>query len=73
MIGYNHGMRFFMIAAVILIIFALIAAISTGGTFLTATWVVWTISSLLAFYLEFLVGPWVASNVVVANRRQPQP
>ena len=46
----------FIVAAIVLIVFALIAAASTTGLCLGSAFGVWLAASLLAFFAHLLVG-----------------
>lgn len=48
--------RLLLIAAVVLIVFALIAAISTSGLCLGSAYGVWLAAALLAYFADLLLG-----------------
>jgi hypothetical protein len=62
--------RLFIIAAVVLVVFAIIAFASTTAKCLGIDGYVWVSASLLAFYTDLLVGGWVMTNLV--HRPPPQ-
>jgi hypothetical protein len=46
----------FVLAALVMFIFALVAAAATSGTFLTTSWPVWTAAGLVAGAADQLLG-----------------
>jgi hypothetical protein len=48
--------RLFLLAALVMFIFALIAAAATSGTFLTTAWPVWIAAGLVAYVVDQLLG-----------------
>lgn len=63
-------MRIFLLAAIVVVVFALIAALDTTGRCLGQTSTVWLVASLLGFYLDQLLGGWVAVQIG-AHRTAP--
>lgn len=61
-------MRLLLLAAVVLFVFALIAAVDSTGQFLTAEWNVWVCGGLIAWTLDQLVGGYI---LPVARRDAP--
>lgn len=49
-------MRLFLVCAIVLLVFALIASVVSGGLFLTAAWPTWAIGALIAWALDQLTG-----------------
>jgi uncharacterized integral membrane protein len=63
----------FLVIAIVLAVFAVIAAASAAGTFWVTTWEVWLSSAFLAFLVDLcvVVGPVAgrrADGTVVAER-----
>jgi hypothetical protein len=46
----------FLVAAVVLIVFAIIAGATASGLCLGSSWFVWAAASLLAYYADILFG-----------------
>jgi hypothetical protein len=66
-------MRLFIIAAVVLVVFAIVAAASTTGQCLGTTWPVWVAASLLAFYVDLLLGDVLGGFINTQRNRPAQP
>lgn len=66
-------MRIFIIAAIVLVVFAIIAAASTTMKCLGSAWPVWACASLLAFYTDLLLGGYVAGFITAHRQAPPQP
>lgn len=49
-------MRIFLVAAIVLLVFALIASVIHGGLFLTAHAITWIASALIAWALDQRFG-----------------
>ena len=64
-------MRLFLIAAVVLVVFALIAAASTTGLCLGSAFGVWLAASLLAYFADLLLGDEVVK--LYSGRRRSDP
>lgn len=58
-------MRFFLLCALVLFVFALIVAL--GATFVT-TWNVWLIAGFIAWVLDQLTGGYVLHGLVAQPR-----
>jgi hypothetical protein len=63
----------FLVAAVVVAVFALIAALETSGSCLGETYAVWVGCVLLAYVFHCLVGEWVAAKINAERRRPAQP
>jgi hypothetical protein len=49
------AVRFFLVAAVVLFVFGLIASVVHGGVFITAHWYTWCVSGLISWALDQLL------------------
>jgi hypothetical protein len=58
----------FLVAAVVLIVFAIIAAAGTSGLCLGSSWFVWAAASLLAYYADLIFGGWGYANGAWGSR-----
>jgi hypothetical protein len=63
-------MRIFLIAAVVLIVFAIIATAGASGLFLSVSGSVWFEAAFLAFLVDALLGGTIAT--AIGNRNPPQ-
>jgi hypothetical protein len=65
----------FLVAAIVLIVFALIAAAGTSGLCLGSNWYVWVAASVLAYYANLIFGGWGYADGAWGrgNRQNPQP
>jgi hypothetical protein len=48
--------RIFIVGAIVLIVFGIIAAAAASQTFLSVQWYIWLMASLLSFYTDILLG-----------------
>ena len=69
-------MRILIIAAVVLAALAVIATATASGTALGVTWATWLSASLLAYFVDLLLGwtvavPWRTSRAVPGQPVQP--
>ena len=62
-------MRIFIVGAIILIVFAIIATAATSGVCLGVTAFTWLCASLLSFFVDLLLGTTVGSDGVTIVRR----
>lgn len=53
------GIRLFIIAAIVLSVFAIIGTAAASGTCLGVSWSTWLAASLLAYFADVAVGGWV--------------
>ena len=51
-------LRLFIIAAIVLVVFAIIAGAAASQTLFSVRWFIWGLASLLAFYVDVAVGGW---------------
>jgi hypothetical protein len=63
----------FLVAAIVLIVFALIAGAATTGTCLGSGWPVWTAAALLAYFTNILLGGWGFANGAWGRDSQGRP
>ena len=72
--GTDWTMRIFIVAAVILTVFAIIATAAHDGLCLGVTWNSWACAALLAFFVDLLIGGWVGNAIggpFVVRRNPP--
>lgn len=63
----------FMVAALVLIVFGIIAAAQASGLLFGVQWYIWFMASFLAYLVDIVTGgwsPWAGRTVV---RQQPVP
>lgn len=63
-------MRIFIVGAIVLVVFAIIAGAQASGTWWVTTWYVWAAASLLSFYVDTLLG-WSWAVGPFATRQRP--
>lgn len=54
--------RWFIVAAIVLIVLAIIAAASATTTLWGTVWYIWLCASLLSFYVDLLVHPYIVGR-----------
>jgi hypothetical protein len=59
----------FLIGAIVLIIFAIIAAASSTGLLLGTSAVVWLCAALLSYFVDIAVGGWAPWGTMVREDR----
>ena len=59
--------RLFLIAALVMFIFALIASLASDGLCLSESFSVWAAAGFIAFVADCLFGGWVTASI----QRQP--
>jgi hypothetical protein len=65
-------MRIFIVGAIVLVVFAIIATAATTGELFGVTWYTWLAASLLSFYVDLLTGwAWAVGPFVRRDRGQP--
>ncbi len=63
-------MRIFLVGAIVLIVFGIIASAASTGLFLSTTWATWFMASFLSFLVDALFGGYIGT---AWNNRQPPP
>jgi len=63
-------MRIFIVGAIVLIVFAIIATASTTGELFSTTWFTWLCAALLSFFVDVLVG-WTWAVGPFTRRERP--
>jgi predicted Na+-dependent transporter len=51
-------MRLFIIGAIVLIVFAIVASAQATGAWLGVAWPTWLAASLLAYFTDLALGQW---------------
>jgi len=54
----------FLVGAIVLIVFAIVATAAASATFLSITWATWLCAAILSFFTHLLVG----DGLVVGRR-----
>jgi hypothetical protein len=56
------GIRLFILAAIVLIVFGIIGAQAASGEFLSVAYIEWFMASFLAFLVDLAIGGWGYAN-----------
>lgn len=51
-------LRLFIIGAIVLIVFSIIATAANSGQLFSVSWYTWLGAALLSFFVDILVGGW---------------
>ena len=65
-------MRVFIVGAIVLIVFAIIASAASTGQLFDVTWATWVSAALLSFFVDLLLGWTWAVGPLVGRQRQTQ-
>lgn len=63
-------MRIFIVGAIVLIVFAIIATAQASGDLFSVTWYTWLCAALLSFFVDLLTG-WAWAVGPFVRRDQP--
>jgi hypothetical protein len=66
----------FLLAAIVLLVFGIIAGAAGTGTLFTVAWFIWFMAGVLAYLVDIAVGGWGPWNGTVVTARPvapPQP
>lgn len=51
-------LSFFLVIAIVLIVFGIIAAAQASGQLFNTVWYIWFMASFLSYLVDIAVGPW---------------